>query len=69
MGLSHAEMQAVKRIFPWFLLAVAAVALLGGCASTKGDDVDPNGDAVSTTPWNKPTSWESSGALGGALGH
>ena len=58
----------MKRVFPWFLLAVAAVAMLAGCASNKSD-VDPNGDTVSSTPWNKPASWESSGALGGALGH
>jgi len=51
-----------------FALSVLfALAFLTGCASTAAD-TDPNGQAPSTMPWNKPESWEGSGALGGAMG-
>ncbi len=40
------------------LLAVTAAALAAGCATTKEDE-------VSTIPWNRPQSWEGTGALGG----
>jgi hypothetical protein len=50
------------------LLFLAAVAMaLAACASTTADDA--NGDGPSTIPWNRPQSWESGGALGGAMGH
>lgn len=57
------------------LLVLAAVLFLGGCASTdKSVANDPNavptdssGQAVSTIPWNKPSSWESGGALGSMM--
>ena len=38
----------------------AAAAWCGGCASTKEGD-------VSSIPWNRPQSWEGSGALGGFM--
>jgi len=42
------------------LLTFAVVAGLGaGCASTANDD------KISTIPWNRPQSWEGTGALGG----
>ena len=41
------------------LMAVmlAGLALVSGCATT-------NDDNVSSIPWNRPQSWEGSGALG-----
>ena len=38
-------------------LTVAGVVLVGGCATT-------NDDNVSSIPWNRPQSWEGTGALG-----
>jgi hypothetical protein len=67
----------MKSVLPLFvLLSLAAVLFLGGCASTgtadnsgdPGTQVDSNGKPVSNIPWNRPTSWESGGALGSALG-
>ncbi len=51
------------------LLAVAFGLGLSACASPKSTETDPNGDTPSTIPWNRPASWESGGALGGAMGH
>jgi hypothetical protein len=43
-----------------------------GCSGEKGDigdsTVDANGEPVSSVPWNKPESWESTGQLGGLSG-
>ena len=36
---------------------VTGLALLGGCATT-------NDDNVSSIPWDRPQSWEGTGALG-----
>jgi outer membrane biogenesis lipoprotein LolB len=51
------------------LLLVPLVLLLVGCsgsASTPAaDNVDANGQPVSSVPWNKPESWETTGQLGG----
>jgi hypothetical protein len=38
-------------------LTATSLALVGGCATT-------NGDNVSSIPWNRPQSWEGTGALG-----
>ena len=38
-------------------VTVAGLALVGGCATT-------NDDNVTSIPWNRPQSWEGSGALG-----
>ena len=48
--------------------------LISACATTNTADsnaapVGPDGQPVSTTPWNKPASWEGGGALGGMMGH
>ena len=42
------------------LLLTAATGLSIGCATSATDD-----DRVSTIPWNRPQSWEGTGALGG----
>ena len=51
------------------LLLVSLVLLQAGCsgsATTPADDnVDANGQPVSSVPWNKPESWETTGQLGG----
>jgi hypothetical protein len=48
------------------LLLLLPVALFQvGCSSTPTTDVDANGQPVSSVPWNKPESWETSGQLGG----
>jgi hypothetical protein len=33
------------------------------------NNVDANGQAVSSVPWNKPESWETDGQLSGMEGH
>ena len=37
---------------------LAATSLGAGCATTKDED-------ISSMPWNRPQSWEGTGALGG----
>jgi outer membrane biogenesis lipoprotein LolB len=55
------------------LLLVSAVLIQVGCSSSAtvpaNQDVDANGQPVSSVPWNKPESWETSGQLGGLDGH
>jgi hypothetical protein len=49
---------------PLFLLQV-------GCSSTSNTStgqVDANGEPVSSVPWNKPETWETTGQLGGMSG-
>lgn len=50
-----------------FLLPV--VLLQTGCSSTdtspSAGNVDSSGQPVSSVPWNKPESWETTGQLGG----
>jgi outer membrane biogenesis lipoprotein LolB len=51
------------------LLLLAPIALLqvacsGSSSTPPPDNVDSNGQAVSSVPWNKPENWESSGQLG-----
>ena len=42
--------------------------LLAGCATPPSTDITtPESSAVSAIPWNKPASWEGSGALGGFM--
>ena len=41
---------------------VTGLMLAGGCATTNDDN------NVSSIPWNRPQSWEGSGALGGFQG-
>lgn len=55
------------------LFLVPATFLQVGCASEdtspSGGNVDASGNTVSSVPWNKPESWETSGQLGNAMGH
>jgi len=44
----------------WFAFLLLTAALATGCATTKDD--------VSSIPWNRPQTWEGSGALGGLRG-
>lgn len=55
-----------------FLLLPIAL-FLAGCASTGAtapgaNNIDSDGNAVSSVPWNKPESWETTGSLGGLTG-
>jgi hypothetical protein len=54
-----------------FLLLLLPVAFIG-CStsdtSPSSGNVDANGQPVSSVPWNKPESWETSGQLGGMTG-
>jgi hypothetical protein len=55
------------------LLALPLVLAISGCASTgatapSADNVDSSGNAVSSVPWNKPETWETTGQLGGLSG-
>ena len=51
------------------LLLVPLVLLQAGCSSSEtvpsANNVDANGQPVSSVPWNKPESWETTGQLGG----
>ena len=55
------------------LLILLPVALLqAGCAtdtSPTAGNIDASGNPVSSTPWNKPESWETGGQLGNAVGN
>ena len=56
-------------MFVCLMGASASLLSLSGCADDKNVPVDntamlPEGERVSTVPWNKPESWEQTGALG-----
>jgi hypothetical protein len=55
------------------LLLIPAALFQVGCSSTNSSpsmgDIDANGNAVSSVPWNKPEDWETEGQLGSAMGH
>jgi len=45
---------------------ILSTLLLSGCATEPSNDITtPESASVSAIPWNKPASWEGSGALGG----
>jgi hypothetical protein len=52
------------------LLPLALVQV--GCSSNatvpSAENVDSSGQPVSSVPWNKPESWETTGQLGGLSG-
>jgi outer membrane biogenesis lipoprotein LolB len=52
-----------------FLLLIPLVLLQAGCSSSAttpaANNIDANGQPVSSVPWNKPESWETTGQLGG----
>jgi outer membrane biogenesis lipoprotein LolB len=54
------------------LLLLPVVVLLAGCSgdatTPAAQNVDANGQPVSSVPWNKPESWETTGQLGGLGG-
>jgi outer membrane biogenesis lipoprotein LolB len=51
------------------LLLLPVVVLVAGCSSDAtvpaAQNVDASGQPVSSVPWNKPESWETTGQLGG----
>ncbi|MCE9587311.1 MAG: hypothetical protein K8R57_03240 [Verrucomicrobia bacterium] len=50
------------------ILLILSTLLLAGCATAPSTDITtPESSAVSAIPWNKPASWEGSGALGGFM--
>lgn len=51
------------------LLLILVVVVLTGCQSAPPDDgtTTAASSSVSAIPWNKPASWEGSGALGGMM--
>jgi hypothetical protein len=54
-----------------FLLLLPAILLQVGCSNSDtspNGNVDANGQTVSSVPWNKPESWETTGQLGGMTG-
>ena len=46
-------------------LALFQVGCSGSANTPAANNVDANGQPVSSVPWNKPESWETTGALGG----
>ena len=56
------------RLCPLLLLLLLALFQAGcsGSATTPStSNVDANGQPVSSVPWNKPETWETTGQLGG----
>jgi hypothetical protein len=55
-----------------FLLLLPVALVQVGCSnvdtSPSAGNVDANGEPVSSVPWNKPESWETTGQLGGLTG-
>jgi hypothetical protein len=49
------------------LLFLALTAILTGCQTASEPTANPDRAAVSSIPWNRPASWEGSGALGGFM--
>ena len=51
------------------LLLLPLVLFQAGCSGSAttpdANNVDANGQPVSSVPWNKPESWETTGQLGG----
>ncbi len=57
----------------FLLVLLLAVFFQVGCADSESSpsagNIDANGNAISSTPWNKPESWETGGQLGNAVGN
>ena len=51
------------------LFLLPLVLLVAGCSgdatTPTTTNVDANGNSVSSVPWNKPETWETTGQLGG----
>jgi hypothetical protein len=51
------------------LLFLPVILLQAGCSGSgttpAANNVDANGQPVSSVPWNKPEQWETGGQLGG----
>lgn len=57
----------MKKLLSALLLA-AVSGILAGCQAGPNDSLSgPDRAAVSSIPWNKPASWEGTGALGGFM--
>jgi hypothetical protein len=56
----------MEKILPITLL-ISGVLMVTGCQSETTIPPSPERSAVSSIPWNKPASWEGSGALGGFM--
>ncbi len=48
-----------------FPLVIALTGCSSNATTPAAENVDSNGQPVSSVPWNKPESWETSGQLGG----
>jgi hypothetical protein len=48
--------------------ALFQVACYNADTSPSAGNIDASGNQVSSVPWNKPESWETSGQLGGMTG-
>lgn len=49
------------------LLLLILPFLLAGCQTPPEPTATPDRAAVSSIPWNRPASWEGTGALGGFM--
>jgi hypothetical protein len=49
------------------LACLLLTGILAGCATSEQSATENR--KVSTTPWNKPQSWEGQGQLGGLMNH
>jgi PBP1b-binding outer membrane lipoprotein LpoB len=58
-------MTRFRLIFLLIPLALFQVGCSGSSTVPAADNVDANGQPVSSVPWNKPESWETNGQLGG----
>jgi len=58
-------MSRLRLIFLLVPLALVQVGCSSSATTPAADDIDSNGQPVSSVPWNKPESWETNGQLGG----
>jgi uncharacterized lipoprotein YajG len=50
------------------IFLILSILLLSGCETAPSNEITtPESSSVSAIPWNKPASWEGSGALGGFM--
>ena len=47
--------------------AIVILSLLTSCQTAPENNPTPDRAAVSSIPWNRPASWEGTGALGGFM--
>ena len=58
-------MTRLRSILLLLPLVLFQVGCSGSATTPAANNIDANGQPVSSVPWNKPESWETTGQLGG----